>query len=193
MKFSRVAVIAIFLPLSAFCQEFRSTLSGTVLDATGSRISGAKVVATETRTGSKTQTVSDSSGQYTLPFLSPGHYKLSGLAQGFKEYIQKDIDLGSGDHSVIDLHLSVGDTTQSVEVSADAPLINTDNASVGQAITAKEVEDIPLNGGPTISASRCRHRQNPAPRTTLPAHGPSKLQTSILRKLAPPSRASCCE
>ncbi len=147
MKFSLVAAVALFLPLSAFCQEFRSTISGAVLDPSGSHIAGAKVVASETRTGVKTQTISDSSGQYTLPFLQPGHYNLSGMAQGFKEFIQKDIDLGAGDHSVIDLHLSVGDTTQTVEVSAAAPLINTDNASVGQSITTKEVEDIPLNGG----------------------------------------------
>jgi hypothetical protein len=140
-------MLAALVPLAAFCQEFRSTLSGVVTDPTGAGVAGARIVASETRTGVKAQTVSDSTGQYTLPFLAPGHYDLSAAAQGFKEAVQKDINLGSGEHPVIDIHLTVGDASQSIEVTADAPLINSDNASVGEAITTKEVEDIPLNGG----------------------------------------------
>jgi hypothetical protein len=147
MKVSRVAVVALLVPLAAFCQEFRSTISGVVMDPSGAAVSGAKVIATETRTGAKTPTVTDSTGKYSIPFLAPGVYDLSAQFQGFKEAVQKDINLGAGEHPVIDIHLAVGEVTQSVEVSADASLLNTDNASVGEAITTKEVEDIPLNGG----------------------------------------------
>jgi hypothetical protein len=65
---------------------------------------------------------------------------------GFKENIRKGIHLGAGDHPVLDVRLDVGDTRQSVEVTADAPLLNTENASAGQAITTAEVEDLPING-----------------------------------------------
>ena len=72
MKFCLVAGIAILMPMAAFGQEFRSTISGAVTDSTGSPVSGAKVTATETRTGVKTPTVSDLAGKYALPFLAPG-------------------------------------------------------------------------------------------------------------------------
>jgi hypothetical protein len=154
MKRSHAAVLALFLPLAAFGQEFRGTISGQVTDPTGASVAGAKVVATEINTGTKTQTVSESTGQYNLPFLAPGQYEVSAQMQGFKEALRKDIHLGAGDHPVIDIRLDVGDMNQSVQVTADAPLLNTENGSTGQAITTKEVEDIPLNGGTPLMVAQ---------------------------------------
>jgi hypothetical protein len=145
---SVLLVLSVFLasyPLLA--QESRGAISGAVTDPTAAAVAGVKVVATEVRTGTKVQTVSDSGGQYALPFLATGEYQLSATLQGFKEFIRKGIQVGAGDHPVIDVRLAVGDTATTVEVTADAPLLNTENASTGQAITTKEVEDIPLNGG----------------------------------------------
>jgi hypothetical protein len=146
MKTSLVAVLGIVLPLFCVGQEFRGTISGVITDPAGATVAGAAIVATEVRTGVKTPTVSDASGQYNLPFLSPGQYELSATMRGFKAFVRKDLNLGAGDHPVIDIRLEVGDTSQSVEVTADAPLLNTENGSVGQAITTKEVEELPLNG-----------------------------------------------
>ena len=68
--------------------------------------------------------------------------------------VRKAVHLGSGENPVIDVSLQLGDTSQSVVVTADAPLINSENASVGQAITTREVEDLPLNGRtPLVLAS----------------------------------------
>ncbi|HYL78903.1 MAG TPA: carboxypeptidase-like regulatory domain-containing protein [Bryobacteraceae bacterium] len=146
MRFYHVVAIALFLSLPTFSQETRSTLSGAVTDTTGAMIPGAKVVATEIRTGTRTQTVSDEAGQYTIPFLAPGDYQVAATVAGFKEYVRKDVHLGSGDHPVIDIKMEVGDTSASVEVTADVSLIDTEDASTGQAITTKQVEDFPLNG-----------------------------------------------
>ena len=154
MKRSLVAVLALFLSSASFGQEFRGTISGIVTDPTGASIAGAKVTATEVRTGTKTQAVSESTGQYTLPFLAPGRYQINAQMQGFKEYVRKDINLGAGDHPVIDIRLDIGDTSTSVEVTADVPLINTDNATTGQAITTKQVEDLPLNGGTPLMVAQ---------------------------------------
>src|SRR5947209_18053451 len=145
--FSRVAVSILAISLAAFAQESRGTISGSVTDATGASIGSVKVIALEVRTGTRVQTVSESTGHYTLPFLPPGDYQVSASFQGFKEFIRKGIQVGSGDHPVIDIRLEIGDTATSVEVTADAPLLNTENASQGQAITTKEVEEMPLNGG----------------------------------------------
>jgi hypothetical protein len=147
MKLSLTALLALSVTAALFAQEFRGTISGIVTDPAGAAVPGARVLVTEIHTGTKSPAVSDSGGQYAVPFLAPGDYRISAQSQGFKELVRKEIHLGAGEHPVIDIQLQVGDVTQTVEVTGDAPLLNTDNASVGQAITTKEVEDMPLNGG----------------------------------------------
>ena len=151
MKRSFVAALVLLLPLALAAQEFRGTITGTVTDTTGAQIAAAKVTVTEINTNTKTQTVSDASGHYTAPFLLPGDYDIAVTAPGFKEAVRKGIHVGAGDHTVIDASLNVGDSAQTIEVTADVPLINSENASVGQAITTKEVEDLPLNGGTPLA------------------------------------------
>jgi hypothetical protein len=146
MKFCLVAVVSTFLSLATFGQETRGTISGAVVDSTGAGIPNVKVIATETRTGTKSNTVSDAAGQYTIPFLAPGLYQVSAEELGFKRFVRSGLELGSGDHPVIDIRLDVGDVTQAVEVTADVPLINTENSSTGQTITTQQVENFPLNG-----------------------------------------------
>jgi hypothetical protein len=127
-------------------QEFRATISGSVTDPAGAAVANVAVVATETRTGTKSPTVSDASGAYTIPFLAPGSYDVSAQIAGFKRYSRTGLQVGSGDHPVIDIRLEVGDVSQSIDVTDSVPLVNSENASVGQAITTKQVEDFPLNG-----------------------------------------------
>ena len=146
MKRSFVAALFLLLPLASFGQEFRGTISGSVTDPTGAAVAGAKVTVTEVNTGTKISTVSDNAGQYTAPFLQPGDYQIAVQSTGFKDYVHKAIHVGAGDHPVIDIKLEVGEAAQTIEVTGDVPLVNIENASVGQAITTKEVEDMPLNG-----------------------------------------------
>ena len=134
-----LAVLAWLLPLALSAQEFRGTISGEITDPTGAMIAGAKVTATETNTGTRIPTVSDSGGQYTAPFLLPGDYDITVHLEGFKEFVRRGVHVGAGDHAVIDVRLEVGNVTQSLEVTADAPLLNTENASLGQAVTTKEI------------------------------------------------------
>ena len=151
MKRSFVAAVALLLPLALSAQEFRGTITGSVTDTTGAAISAAKIIVNEINTNTKTETVSDTSGHYTAPFLLPGDYDVMVSAAGFKEALRRAIHVGAGDHPVIDMKLDVGDAKQTIEVTADVPLINSENASVGQAITTKEVEDLPLNGGTPLA------------------------------------------
>jgi hypothetical protein len=153
MKKLVLALFAIF-SLSLPAQEFRGTFSGLITDPTGAPLPGAKVTVTEIHTGTKNQTVADSAGQYTAPFLLPGDYNIAAESPSFKQFVRQNVHLGAGDHTVIDMQLEVGDASQSVSVSADAPLLTSENASVGQAITTKEVEELPLNGRtPMVLAS----------------------------------------
>jgi hypothetical protein len=163
MKRSFVAVLALFLPVAALAQEFRGAVSGAVTDTTGSAVQGAKVTVSETHTGAKNDTVTDAAGQYSALFLLPGDYDIEVQAPGFSQAVRKGLHIGAGEHPVIDFKLEVGSTSQSVEVTADAPVVNSENASVGQAITTKEVEDIPLNGRTPIMLAQLAIGVIPSP------------------------------
>lgn len=139
-----LVALSIAAPLHA--QEFRAAISGDVTDPAGAPIPGAKITVVETRTSTRNQTVTDGTGKYNVLFLLPGDYDISVAATGFKDYVRKALHLGAGEHPVIDVQLTIGAAAETVEVSADVPLVNSKNASVGQAITTKEIEDLPLNG-----------------------------------------------
>ncbi|MBS1826615.1 MAG: TonB-dependent receptor [Acidobacteria bacterium] len=138
------------LAAAVWAQEFRATVSGVVTDATGAAISGAQVTVVETSTNVRTSSVSESNGHYTIPFLLPGNYNLKVTATGFKEFQRNGWRLSAGENPVIDAPLQVGDAAQSVVVTAEPPAINLENGSVGSTITAREVEDLPMNGGTPI-------------------------------------------
>jgi hypothetical protein len=148
MPFRAIVVAAAILlgALSASAQEYRATLSGTIKDASGGALPGVTVSIVETRTGATVQAVTDGSGQYIAPFLAPGDYDVTAELSGFKQVSRKALHLSAGSHPIIDLTLEVGNVTESVQVHADVPILNTADASVGQTITTKEVDDLPLNG-----------------------------------------------
>lgn len=148
-----LATLALAAPLALFAQEFRGTISGEITDPSGAMISGARVTVTETNTGTKVPTVSGSTGDYTAAFLLPGDYDIDVQMQGFRAFSRKGVHIGAGDHAVIDVRLDVGDVATSVEVTADASLLNTDNSSLGQAITTKQVAELPINGRTPIMAA----------------------------------------
>lgn len=132
--------------VAAGAQEFRATITGRVLDASGAVIPKAAISITNTDTGVKTTTTSNGSGIYSVPFLLPGKYKILASAEGFNTYIRDGITLQTGDRLGIDVVLPVGSTSQEVRVTADAPLIQTETATAGQVLTASEVENLPSNG-----------------------------------------------
>src|SRR6476646_10607878 len=110
-------LLAVLLPAALVAQEFRGTISGAVLDPQNSLIPNAKIEATETRTGVKSIAVSDSAGKYAIPFLPPGTYQVTAAAAGFKRSVQGNFALETSAHPVLDFHLEIGDTTQSVSVT----------------------------------------------------------------------------
>jgi len=146
MKTRILFASALLVGSALFAQEYRGTFSGSVTDAQGAAIPNAKVVVTETRTGTKASTVSGGTGEYTIPFLAIGTYDIAAEAPGFKKFAQKGVTLSAGEHPVIDIHLEVGAVSEEVTVTAEAPILVTANPSLGQVITTAEVEDIPVNG-----------------------------------------------
>ena len=143
-----LALIAVLFLFSGAvsAQEFRATVSGAVTDPTGAQVPGANITVRETRTGTVNRTVSDSAGQYTIPFLQPGEYQITVDAPGFKTAERSAVTLQSSEHPIINFPLQLGATGETVNVSSDAPLVDQANASVGQVITTAQVEDLPLSG-----------------------------------------------
>jgi len=142
---ARVIALAGLLS-GALCAQFRGTVSGLVQDPQGAIIAGARVVATQLETGAKSNTVTRQTGQFNLPFLAPGTYTVFIEAAGFKRYVRDGLVVSANEPIALDVSLEVGQTSDSVTVSAEAALLQTETASTGQVINSKQVEDMPLNG-----------------------------------------------
>jgi hypothetical protein len=139
------ALILAFASL-ATAQEFRSTLTGRVTDPTGAVVPSAKIQAIETATNSRFETVTNSDGLYTFPLLLPGTYQLAAEARGFKKAVQTGIQIGTNTRVAQDVTLRIGESSESVTITSDAPPLETVKASAGQVITTHELENLPLNG-----------------------------------------------
>jgi hypothetical protein len=139
-------IYILLLPTSALAQEFRGTISGTVADQNGAVVPGASVEVRESSTGTLNRATSDKSGQYVVPFLAPGNYSITVNKSGFEILTRIGITLQAQEHPIVNLTLMVGSATQTVTVTAEAPLVDQANASVGQVISTESVEDLPLNG-----------------------------------------------
>jgi hypothetical protein len=126
-------------------QEVAATLNGTVMDSTGLSINGAKVTLTSTQNGiTRTYTTQDS-GLFTFTLLPPAVYSLEINVTGFKDYKQRAISLGAGQTVQQNVRLTVGSTSETIEVTAQTPLLNADNANISSDVSARQVVDLPLN------------------------------------------------
>ncbi|HEY3439124.1 MAG TPA: carboxypeptidase regulatory-like domain-containing protein [Paludibaculum sp.] len=147
MKARLVLVLALLCLVASLApaQEFRATISGHVYDASGGAVPGAKVQATNVANNESNTATTDSSGSYSVPFLRPGGYKLSVVAAGFKQYNRENLTLQVGQIAGIDITLEVGAVTDSINVTAEAALLETQTASRGAVVNQQQVSELPLN------------------------------------------------
>ncbi len=127
-------------------QEFRSTISGRVIDQQAAVVPGAKVSAILIETGARSETVSSPDGLYTLPFLTPGAYQITAEAPGFKRYLRESLQVSTNDRVALDIQLEVGQIAETVTVTAEAAMLQTSTASTGQVITSRQIENMPMAG-----------------------------------------------
>ena len=130
----------------ALAQFTTAQLSGLVTDSSGSALAGANVTAQEMQTGYKQTVKSNTSGQYLFPNLPVGNYDVTVDMGGYSTYVQKGIVLTVGKAATDNIELKVGSVTDQVTVTADASLVTTDSAIVGQLIDQQSVSSMPLNG-----------------------------------------------
>ena len=130
----------------AYAQIAGATLSGTVMDPSGSAVPNAQIVITDVNTGVSRTVNSSSAGFYTAPNLLPGVYKLNVTAAGFGVQELTGITLRVGAEQVLDVKLQVGQVTQSLQVTGEALNVDLASSTISAQVTATTVRELPLNG-----------------------------------------------
>lgn len=141
-----LAGLILLAAISVFGQAFYGSLVGTVTDASNSAVRGAAVTLTNTGTGERHQTVTGDFGGYQFLNLIPGIYKVDVEQTGFKRATRDQIEVTVAGAVRADVAMVLGDVTQSVEVQAAAPLLQTENANLSQVVDTRAVEELPVNG-----------------------------------------------
>jgi Carboxypeptidase regulatory-like domain len=141
-----VVVSWISAAVCGLAQVDTGNLVGTVRDPSGAVLSGVTVTATNMDTGASTVVKTEASGNFVITPLKIGRYSVSVEAAGFRKEVRPNIVLDVQQTIRLDFALKVGSVTQTTEVSGAAPLLETENASLGDVVTAETVEELPLNG-----------------------------------------------
>ena len=136
---------ALIVGTVAYSQETRATLSGNISDATGAVVTEARIRLINRETSVTFDAVTNKAGQYRFLFLNPGTYRLSTEKAGFRGLVRDDIELHLSQSAVVDAVLQVGQLSDSVTVSSEAPLLDVEKADRGLVIDNKTVADLPLN------------------------------------------------
>src|ERR1700683_4029725 len=130
----------------AFAQTFQGTLRGRVTDPSGSATTNVKVTATEEETAASRTTITNDQGEYVFAAVTPGTYTITAGRDGFKQLERKDIVVSTQAAVTVDLALELGQVSDTVNVTAEAPPLQTADASTGQVIDEQQITDLPLLG-----------------------------------------------
>lgn len=141
-----IAFLLVPCPVSLFAQTHFATFTGTVTSTDGSSVPDAEVVATNTATQVTYTGRSNMDGLYTISALPIGTYTIRAQAQGFRPFETNPIRLESGQTARVDITMQVGGFEQTVEVTGVTPILQTQNAVVGEVISETTIRNTPLNG-----------------------------------------------
>lgn len=145
--FLRFASLALFgLAASLHGQVDTGTILGVVHDASGAVVPGATITVHNEDTSFSQSTTTGPSGNYAFTALKIGKYSVSAEHAGFRKEIRTDLQLNIQQQLVVDFNLTVGQVSNEVLVTAQTPLVQTENGSVGQVVDQQQVTDLPLNG-----------------------------------------------
>jgi hypothetical protein len=125
-------------------QAVNGTLLGTVTDATGAAVAGARIVATQTSTGAMHEATTNESGNYSFPDMQPGPYSVTVEAKGFKKATQQSVDLAANSATRVDLTLQTGDVSETVMVTTAPPVLQTDRADITTKLETQDIVEMPL-------------------------------------------------
>ncbi|MFB3830205.1 MAG: carboxypeptidase regulatory-like domain-containing protein [Bryobacteraceae bacterium] len=160
MRFTKtVAVLICTAAALVFCgavraQESRASLLGRVIDPSGALVVGAAVRATNVETNTTASSVTNEQGNYEIPYLLPGIYRVEVELSGFKKAVREGIELHVADRQAMDFTLEIGAVTETIAVGAQADLLETTNASVGTIMQSRQASELPIVGGNAFYLAR---------------------------------------
>ena len=140
----RLCSFIMVVPGLVYAQTERGNITGMVSDPTSAVIAGATVTATNRATNTTATAVSTAAGEYNLPNLAPGEYRVEVSAPGFKRYLRERVTLTAAGTVRIDAQLEVGQVSESIEVSAAVSQIQSENAKISTAVQNRLVDELPL-------------------------------------------------
>lgn len=146
MRFIAALALIVASALCLAAQSFFGSLVGSVEDGTGAAIVQANVTLINTGTGDRRVAQTDTSGSYQFVNLPPGQYRVEVEMNGFRRYVRDNITVEVQSSVRIDVPMQVGELNQVVEVTGQTPLLQTEDASLGQVVQARNVLEMPLNG-----------------------------------------------
>ncbi|WP_254063922.1 TonB-dependent receptor [Granulicella sp. S190] len=142
-----VSLLLLSLTPSLLGQAVSATLLGTINDPSGATVAGAKITIVETATGTVHQSITNESGNYTLPDLPPGTYSITTEANGFKKDTHQNIDLLVNTSTRVDITLVTGSVSETVLVTTAPALLQTDRADISTTLEAHQISNLPLSSG----------------------------------------------
>jgi hypothetical protein len=140
----RLTAILLLLAPVAWAQTFNGRITGTITDNSGAAIRKADIVVRAVETNIERKVISGNAGNYDAPLLSPGSYEVTVMAAGMQSEVRRDILVEVNQTVTIDFHLPVATTAATMEVTGDAPLLQTETSGVGSTLETHVVENFPL-------------------------------------------------
>jgi hypothetical protein len=139
-------LLLLLCAISLFAQRDLGTIVGTVSDPQGAVIPNAKITITEDATGLTYEVTASAEGDYIRPALKPGTYTVTAEAAGFRRVARQNIVLVGGDRVGVPITLPVGNVSETVEVTAEAPLLQTESTTLGANLNRRSMSELPLGG-----------------------------------------------
>jgi hypothetical protein len=174
MRKRQVAAAALLFAFSALAQSDRGAVTGTIIDSSNALVPGAVISLAEPATGAKYSTTSTSTGNYTLDSLPVGVYTLTVEAAGFKKFIHSGIGVEVAHTARLDIKLEIGSSAESVTVTGDAPLLQTESAEQSFVTVNERLDKLPL---PPLYVRNPLNWANEVPGVTGNVNGPAGSST----------------
>lgn len=147
MRLSHLTWIALLVACNLPAQQDpRGGITGQVVDETGALIPNVKLRATNNETGVSASATSNQSGGYRIPYLLPGTYRLTAEITGFKTFVRDNLEVRVGEFVELPIRMELGNVTETVEVKAETPVLETSSASLGQVMDQRRISELPQRG-----------------------------------------------
>src|SRR5215471_4739031 len=138
-----IGLLACLTAVGCLAQESRGSFTGRVIDPQSAVMVGVNVTVTNVGTNISNIAVTNASGYWEVNFLIPGDYSVTAEATGFKKVTRTGVSLSTGDRLAVDIQMQIGESTQSVVVTADAPLLNTTTAETARVLNSTDMAQLP--------------------------------------------------